>query len=214
VTATKLLLIDCDSTLSSIEGIDELARVRSPEVFKEVETLTTEAMDGKIPIASVFGRRLEIIRPRREDAAAIGERYLFTIEPSAKATLETLRSRGWTPVIISGGFRNSIRPLADHLGIERVEAVDLFFEESGAYTGYDEAFPTTRNGGKPEIVRDLRDELQPTKIVMVGDGASDLEAKPECDQFIGFGRYVAREVVKKGADHFITSFDELLRLLD
>ena len=214
MTATKLLLIDCDSTLSSIEGIDELARVRGPEIFDEVERLTHEAMDGKIPIASVFGRRLEIIRPRKEDAAAIGERYVTTVEPTAKATLDTLRSRGWHPVIISGGFRQPIRPLADYLGIDRIEAVDLFFDAEGNYTGFDEAFPTTRNGGKPEIVRALRSELQPTQTVMVGDGASDLEARSECDQFIGFGRYAVREKVKAGADHFILSLDELLRLLD
>ena len=40
----KLICFDCDSTLSAIEGIDELARVRGPEVFARVEAMTHDAM--------------------------------------------------------------------------------------------------------------------------------------------------------------------------
>jgi len=48
---------------------------------------------------------------------------------------------------------------------------------------------------------------------MIGDGASDLETKPVVDLFVGFGRYVAREKVKREASSFITSLDELAALL-
>jgi phosphoserine phosphatase len=205
------MIFDCDSTLSAIEGVDELARVRSPDIFGQVEAMTNEAMNGKISVEAVFGRRLEIIRPRLCDVAAVGRRYLETIEPTAQSTLGELGRRGWISVIVSGGFRQAIRPLADELGVARVEAVDLFFDETGGYRGYDESYPTTRSGGKPELVRALKKELTPARVVMVGDGMSDLEAKPEVDLFIGFGRYAARDKVRAGADKFITSLDELLR---
>ena len=42
----KLIVFDCDSTLSSIEGIDELARLAGPSAFKEVEALTHAAMNA------------------------------------------------------------------------------------------------------------------------------------------------------------------------
>jgi len=213
VTATKLICFDCDSTLSAIEGIDELARLRGPEVLARIEAMTNDAMDGRVPVESVFGRRLEIIQPRREDVAAVGRRYVATVEPTAKATLATLRARGWTPVIVSGGFAPAIRPLADFLGVERVEAVALDFAADGSYAGYDAAYPTTRSGGKPEVVARLRRELNPTEAVMVGDGVSDLEAKPAVNRFIGFGRYATRARVKREADAFIQSLDELLTLL-
>jgi phosphoserine phosphatase len=116
-------------------------------------------------------------------------------------------------MIVSGGFRNAIRPLADHLGIERIEAVDLHFAEDGSYVGFDETYPTTRSGGKPEIVQRLRAELRPSAVVMVGDGVSDLEAKPAADLFVGFGRYVTRERVRREADHFINSLADLPGLL-
>jgi len=209
----KLICLDCDSTLSAIEGVDELARLRGSEVFAHVEAMTRTAMDGGIRVEDAFSRRLDIIRPRREDAAAVGRLYLETIEPTAARTVAELARRGWTPVIISGGFRQAIQPLAARLGIARVEAVDLIFEADGSYRGFDTTFPTTRSGGKPEIIRRLRSELAPEQTVMVGDGASDLETKPEVDLFVGFGRYTLREKVRREAERFITSLDQLLDLL-
>ncbi|WP_221029015.1 HAD-IB family phosphatase [Actomonas aquatica] len=209
----RLLVIDCDSTLSAIEGVDELARVRGDETFAAVEAMTHDAMDGRLAVEAVFGKRLEIIQPTAAHVAEIGQRYIDTVEPTAAATLATLCARGWTPIILSGGFRPAIRPLADMLQIERVEAVDLYFDADGNYAGYAENYPTTRSGGKPEMIRQLKAELSPQQIVMVGDGVSDLETQHDVDLFVGFGRYVAREKVKAGAAHFVTQFADLAPIL-
>ncbi len=213
VAATKLICFDCDSTLSALEGIDELARRRGPAVLAEVAAMTNDAMNGQVPVESVFGRRLEIIQPRREDVAAVGRRYVETVEPTAQATLAELRSRGWTTVIVSGGFTAAIQPLADLLGVTRIEAVGLTFAADGAYRGYAAEFPTARSGGKPEVIARLRRELQPVVTVMVGDGVSDLETQPGVDRFIGFGGYVTRPRVQAEAGAFIHSLAELTRIL-
>ncbi len=212
-TPLKLICFDCDSTLSFIEGIDELARLRGPEVFAKVEEETREAMDGKISVEAIFGRRLAVIRPHQADIAVVGRQYLQQIEPTALATVTQLKTAGWTPLIMSGGFRPIIAPLAAHLGIARIEAVDLYFDAAGNYVGYDEKYPTTRSGGKPELMRALKAELYPSRLVMVGDGASDLETKPEVDLFVGFGGYVERPKVKAGATAFIHRLAELIPLL-
>lgn len=209
VVPPRLLIFDCDSTLSAIEGIDELARARGPQVFAEVEAMTTAAMEGKIAVEDVFARRLAIIRPSRGDADAVGRLYIEQVEPTAVAAIAKLKAAGWTPIILSGGFRQAIKPLAAHLGIARVEAVDLFFNTAGDYTGYDEGFPTTRSGGKPECIARLKRELAPDRTVMVGDGVSDLEAKPAVDLFVGFGRYTRRARVKAEAAVFLTTLAEL-----
>jgi phosphoserine phosphatase len=212
-TPLNLIIFDCDSTLSAIEGIDELGRLRGPDVFARVEAMTHDAMNGKISVESVFGERLRIIQPRAADVAAVGRHYIDTVEPTALATLAALRAAGWTPLILSGGFRNAIRPLADYLGIARVEAVDLFFDAAGNYSGFDENYPTTRSGGKPEVIRALKAELRPARVVMVGDGVSDLETQPEVDRFIGFGRYVAREKVRNQSRAFAFSLAEIPALI-
>jgi phosphoserine phosphatase len=209
----KLICFDCDSTLSSIEGIDELARLRGPDVFARVEALTNDAMNGKIRMEDVFGRRMEIVRPGAAEAASVGRLYVETVEPTARATLSLLAKAGWTPVIISGGFRQAIRPLADFLGVGRVEAVELHFSPDGSYKGYAADYPTTRTGGKAEVIAALRAELGPERVVMVGDGASDLETAPEVDLFVGFGGYVTRQKVKLEAKAFVTSLAAIPALL-
>jgi len=213
VAMTKLILFDCDSTLSAIEGIDELARVRGPEVLQQIAHMTNQAMDGKIPVEAVFSRRLELIQPTRQNVEAVGAQYVESVEPTALSTIRELKARGWEPAILSGGFRQAIRPLADYLGVTRVEAVDLYFRGDGSYRGYDVDYPTTRSGGKPQVIARLRRELEPGKIVMVGDGVSDLETMPVVDLFVGFGRYTARAPVRVAAGNFILSLNELLPLL-
>ena len=210
----KLICFDCDSTLSSIEGIDELARLRGPGAFASVEAMTREAMDGRIPMENIFGLRLAAVRPGREEASEVGRLYVAHVEPTAKATIDALRVTGWTPVIVSAGFRQVIRPLAAFLGIDRIEAVDLHFSADGSYAGFDTEFPATRTGGKKEILAGLRREWGAGRVVMVGDGVSDLEAAPAADLFIGFGGYVARERVKRGAGAFVTSLSAIVDLVE
>jgi len=208
--ATKLLLLDCDSTLSSIEGIDELGRLRGPATFKAVEDMTNAAMNGGTPMEAIFAKRLDIIQPTAAELAAIGAQYIATVEPTALASLAKLRAAGWKIAIVSGGFTQAIRPLADFLGIDRVEAVTLKFNADGSYAGFDETCPTCKTKGKNVVARRLRAEHQATHVVMVGDGASDLEVKGDADLVIGFGRYVQRPKVVAGADKFVRSLEELV----
>ena len=210
---SKLICLDCDSTLSAIEGVDELARLRGPAVLTQVAAMTNDAMDGRIPLEQVFARRLEIIRPGRAETEAVGQLYIKDIEPTALATIAALKAAGWTPVIVSAGYTQAIEPLAKLLGIARIEAVRLDFDAQGNYAGFDAAHPATRKGGKPEIVRALKVEFKSVRSVAVGDGVSDLETKGEVDLFVGFGRYAERAKVKAGAHAFIHSLAELLPLL-
>lgn len=206
----KIIVFDCDSTLSSIEGIDELARIAGPEIFQEVEKLTNQAMDGEVPVEEVFARRLTLIQPTRDQCLEIGARYLETIEPTAKETIAALQERGWECMILSGGFLPCIEPLAKHLGIERVEAVPLYFDQEGNYTGFDENYPTTRSGGKPEIVKIIKKDNSSTLLITVGDGVSDLETQEDVHSFVAFFGYVQRQKVAENCMHKIFLLSELL----
>ncbi|MEX1048087.1 MAG: HAD-IB family phosphatase [Akkermansiaceae bacterium] len=199
----KLFFIDCDSTLSTIEGIDELARARGEEVFAQVVGLTNAAMNGEIAISEVFPRRMEMIRPDRELCKAIATRYVETIVPGAAEMIRELKEQGWLPVILSGGFAPLIHPLAATLGVEHVEAVPIYFNADGSYRDYGQDYPTTRNLGKNEVIREWKKALLPQRVIMMGDGMSDLETRPDVDLFIGFGGVVARPVVEKGCDYWL-----------
>jgi len=210
---TKLLLLDCDSTLSAIEGVDELGRLRGPAVFKAVEDMTNAAMNGGTPMEEIFAQRLNMIKPTLAELQAIGAKYIATVEPTAVETLDKLRAAGWKIAIVSGGFTQAIMPLAKFLGIARVEAVVLKFNEDGTYAGFDETCPTSKSKGKNMIARRLRADFKAQIVVMVGDGASDLEVRGDVDKVIGFGRYVVRPKVKAGADAFIMALEELPGIL-
>ena len=210
---SKLVIFDCDSTLSGIEGIDELGRLRSPDMAARIARLTADAMDGRTPIDDVFGLRLALIRPSQQECAQVAQQYLDHVEPHAKRVIALLKREGWEAVILSGGFAPCIAPLAAYLGIERIEAVPLYFDASGAYAGYDADYPTTRNGGKLEAARQLRAAGAYCMMVMVGDGVSDVETKPGVDYVIGVGAYASRAKVRAEADAFIHGLDELPPLL-
>lgn len=204
----KIFFVDCDSTLSTIEGIDELARAKGDEVFAQVVDLTNAAMNGEVPITEVFGRRMEMIRPDRALCDEIGKLYVNTIVPGAEELIRDLKAAGWLPVILSGGFEPIIRPLADKLGIAHVEAVPLYFNEDGSYKGYGEDYPTTRNLGKNEVIREWKQAVLPKRVLMMGDGVSDLETKPDVDAFIGFGGVVSRPKVADACDHWLADMND------
>ncbi|HVS08942.1 MAG TPA: hypothetical protein VMS76_03640, partial [Planctomycetota bacterium] len=69
------IAFDCDSTLATIEGIDELAAIAgaTPE---SVERLTAQAMSGELALEEVYARRLELVRPTRDHVDALGRRYV------------------------------------------------------------------------------------------------------------------------------------------
>ncbi len=204
----KLLFIDCDSTLSTIEGIDELARAKGDEVFAQVVALTHAAMNGEVPIHEVFSRRMDMIRPSRALCDQVAALYVETMVPGADEFIRDLKNEGWHPVILSGGFAPLIMPLAQLLGIDHVEAVPLFFDKSGSYLDYGRDYPTTRNLGKNEVIREWKKAMLPEKVVMIGDGVSDLETKPDVDQFIGFGGVVVRPKVQQGCDFWLADMHD------
>jgi phosphoserine phosphatase len=206
----KIAFFDCDSTLSTIEGIDELARAGGAEIFQKVVELTHAGMNGTVPLHEVFPRRMEILKPDLATCQIVAQQYIDTIVPGAREALQALRDDDWTIVILSGGFAPLIKPLAEYLGIRFLEAVPLHHHADGSYAGYGADYPTTRNGGKPEIIREWKNAMLPKTTIMIGDGISDLETACEVDCFIGYGGVIARDAVKSRSKHFITDYQDLL----
>ncbi len=216
-TSFDLIFFDCDSTLSAIEGIDELARFKGKEW--RVGVLTEKAMNGDLDLAEVYGKRLQAIRPTRGELKAIEERYWETIVPDAEDVLAALRLLGKHVFIVSGGLAEPVRGFGKRLGVppENIRAVELEYNElSGdwwqyyqpqtqnhqTYLDYNEG-PLTVSSGKPAIIQALAAGKHGRRL-MIGDGASDLATRPVVDLFVGFGGVVKREKVVNGADIFVS----------
>ena len=206
------VIVDVDSTLSAIEGIDWLASRRGEALRAQVAESTDRAMRGEIPIADVFAARLRLVSPSRDDVAELASEYVSRLESGAAESLARLTDLGVRVVLISGGIREAIIPLARHLGIPEgdVNAVRVFFAEDGTYAGFDEASPMTRNGGKATVVRSLG-LARPT--LGLGDGITDLELKTAIpravDSFAAYTGVIERPVVTSAADYIIRRFEDL-----
>lgn len=112
----------------------------------------------------------------------------------------------------------------------------------GEYAGFDESQPTAESGGKGKVISMLKEQYGFKTMVMIGDGATDLEASPPAvsihinnaenlpslgamvwwwtclfhpqSAFIGFGGNVTRQQVKEKSSWYVTSFGELLKELE
>jgi len=212
----RSVVVDIDSTLSAIEGIDWLGAQRGEEIRAQVAEATDRAMRGEISIASVFGSRLALVAPTRQEIARLAEEYIARVQHGAKKSLAKLTNSGVRIILVSAGLYEAVLPLSRHLGVpdSDVYAVHIRFTKDGAYAGFDEASPVTRNGGKAIVVRSLALE-QP--ILAVGDGISDLETKtakpPAIDAFAAYTGVVTRKEVVRAADYVIQNFDELTALV-
>src|SRR5829696_2157148 len=124
-----LIFFDCDSTLSAIEGIDELARFKGKEW--RVGVLTQKAMDGDLDLAEVYGKRLQAIRPTRGQLKAIEERYWETLVPDVREVIAALQFLGKQVFIISGGLAEPVRGFGGRLGVapENIRAVELEYNQ-------------------------------------------------------------------------------------
>jgi len=193
----RTVIFDCDSTLSAIEGIDELAAGHRAAIT----ALTDAAMRGEVPLEAVYGQRLALIRPTREAVEALAGQYIAAAVPDARATVQELLAHGVCVKIISGGLRQAILPFASWLGIPAadVAAVDIRFTGDGSYLGYDEESPLGRSGGKRTVVTEWLATV-PAPVMMVGDGITDLEARPAVDRFVAFAGVVDRPAVTAAAD--------------
>jgi len=199
VPAFRTVIFDCDSTLSAIEGIEELAVGHRAEVAR----LTDLAMQGTIPLEQVYGRRLDLIRPSRTDVERLAALYVARLVPGAVGVVRGLMAEGIAVFILSGGLAPAVRVVGGHLGIgeANIAAVDVRFDVSGRYAGFDVDSPLARSGGKRRWIESRLDLLRP--ILLVGDGATDLEARPAVDRFAAFTGVVRREPVVAAADYVV-----------
>ncbi|XP_033627584.1 phosphoserine phosphatase-like [Asterias rubens] len=206
---------DVDSTVSTEEAIDELAAHCG--VGDEVAQWTKKAMDGSITYKETLTARLKIINPSLDIVKSFIDSHppANYLTPKVRELIELLLARGTAVYLVTGGFYCTVAELAKSLNIplENIYANKLKFFYNGEHAGFCEEQPTCAAGGKPAVVGMLKKKHGYKNVVMIGDGATDLEACPPADAFIGFGGNKVRAKVQEGARWFANSFQELIDVL-
>ena len=168
----KLLVADMDSTMITVECIDELADYAG--IKPAIAAITDRAMRGELDFEGALDARVALLAGLEESAIArcLDERVRLT--PGAAALVATMRARGSRTVLVSGGFTHFAHAVGERLGFDRVIANRLGID-GGKLTGRVER-PIV--GATTKLVT-LEEEraalgLAAEATLAVGDGANDL----------------------------------------
>jgi phosphoserine phosphatase len=168
----RLLAADMDSTMITVECIDELADYAGLKA--EVAAVTEQAMRGELDFEAALDARVALLAGL--DAAVIDrcreERVRLT--PGAKALVSTMRANGAYALLVSGGFTLFADPVAAAIGFDQA-ASNILLVEEGRLTGQ-VAKPIVGAEGKRSAMAEAvaRHGVAPAETLAVGDGANDI----------------------------------------
>jgi phosphoserine phosphatase len=170
--AKALLVADMDSTMITVECIDELADFAG--IKPQIAEITERAMRGELDFAAALDARVVLLKGLDEGAIdrCLAERV--TIMPGARELVRTMRARGARTVLVSGGFTRFAEPVGAEIGFDRVIANRLEIAE-GVLTGK-VAKPIVDSSTKETTLVEERERLglRSDATLAVGDGANDL----------------------------------------
>lgn len=205
-----LVVMDMDSTLITIECIDEIADMQG--LKPQVSKITEAAMRGEIDFAESLRRRVALLEGLDEHALQRVYDERLRLSPGAEIMLEALRSRGIKTLLVSGGFVFFTERLKARLGLDYTHANTLEIA-NGKLTGkvLGKIFDAQ---GKADWLVTIREELnlRPGQVIAMGDGANDLKMMAQAGISIA---YHAKPVVREQASYALNfvGLDGLVNLL-
>lgn len=194
----RLLVIDMDSTLITIETIDELADVVGLKA--EVADITAQAMRGEIEYNESLRRRVAVLKDLEETALQRVYEERVQLTPGAEKLLSTAQSMGLKTLLVSGGFTYVTDRLKQRLRLDYTRSNTLEVVD-GKLTGTIIGDIVNADGKRAELLK-VRDELGIVRdqIIGIGDGANDLKFMAESGVSVA---YHAKPVVRERATHAI-----------
>jgi phosphoserine phosphatase len=198
----RLLVADMDSTMITVECIDELADYAG--VKAEVASVTEQAMRGELDFAAALEARVALLKGL--DARVIDRCHeeRVRLAPGARALVRTMRARGAYCLLVSGGFSLFADRVAAEIGFDAARSNDLRMAE-GLLTGA-VGHPILGAEGKRQALRDAAHgrAIPLAGTLAVGDGANDIPMLKEAGLGIA---YHAKPAAAAAADARIEAND-------
>ena len=198
----RLLVMDMDSTLITIETIDELADLVG--LKQQVAEITAQAMRGEIEYNESLTRRVAVLKDLEEHALQRVYEERVKLTPGAEKLISAAQSHGIKTLLVSGGFTHVTDKLKERLNLDYAHANTLDVRE-GKLTGVVIGDIVNADGKRAELIR-VRDHLgiRGEQIIGIGDGANDLKFMGECGVSVA---YHAKPVVREQATYALNYVD-------
>ncbi|MGZ9039017.1 MAG: phosphoserine phosphatase SerB [Burkholderiales bacterium] len=198
----RLLVMDMDSTLITIETIDELADFVG--LKPQVAAITELAMRGEIEYDESLRRRVSLLKGLDVDALQRVYDERVRLSPGAEKLLSTVQRQGIKTLLVSGGFTYVTDRLKERLKLDYTRSNVLEIADgklTGALMG-----ELVNADGKRDALLEARDRLGLAReqVIGIGDGANDLKFMAECGVSVA---YRAKPIVRGQTTHAINHVD-------
>ena len=168
----KLIVADMDSTMITVECIDELADYAG--IKAQIAAVTEAAMRGELDFGEALDARVALLRGLDEEVIARCLAERVKIMPGARELVRTMRGWGATAILVSGGFTRFAEPVAAEIGFTRAIANVLEIADGKLAGTVTKPIvdASTKLATLSEAV--LEFGLPSAETLAVGDGANDL----------------------------------------
>ena len=205
-----LLAMDMDSTLITIECIDELGDLAGKKA--EIAAITAQAMRGELDYPSSLRNRVAKLAGLKEDSLLKVYEHRLKLTPGADLLIETCKRHGVRLLLVSGGFTFFTERLKERLGLDYTISNRLEIE-NGKLTGRllgDIVDAQAKAAKFRAVMRELGAGKDAS--VAIGDGANDLKMMAEAGLSVAFH---AKPLVREQAMVAINEggLDRLLEVL-
>ena len=167
-----LIIMDMDSTLISIECIDEIADFL--DIKPRVAEITAAAMRGEIDFETSLRRRLALLENLDDGVLAHVYNERLSLNPGAEIMIRRTRQRGIKIALVSGGFTYFTEKLKSRLGLDYTLANELKFS-NGKLIGLENDVIVGAQSKADFLCTVCRElDITPDRAIAIGDGANDL----------------------------------------
>ncbi|MGP1284010.1 MAG: phosphoserine phosphatase SerB [Parasphingopyxis sp.] len=198
--AKKLFVADMDSTMITVECLDELADYAG---FKpQVAAITERAMRGELDFVEALDERVSLLADMDAGVVTRCHDERVALSPGAVTLVRTMKARGAHTVLVSGGFTLFADRVAAEIGFDRVVANTLDIA-AGRLTGR-VARPVVDSATKQRVLQEETERLglAASETLAIGDGANDLAMVEQAGLGVAYrGKPTLRDAADARIDH-------------